>query len=50
MLLPGFDAQNSAAVLSECPDREDVPVLGVGDGTVSGEDSYDLLLRELAIL
>ena len=44
MFLGGFRAQDSAAVLAECPDREDVPVLGVGDGAVSGKDSHDLLL------
>jgi hypothetical protein len=35
--------QDSTAVLSECPHRKDVPVLGVGDGAVSGKNSDDLL-------
>ena len=40
-------AQDAAAVLSKRPDREDVPVLGVGDGAVSGEDADDLLWHKI---
>jgi hypothetical protein len=37
-------SQDSATILSECPYREDVPVLGVTDHAVFVEDSHDLLL------
>jgi hypothetical protein len=36
-------SQDSATVLTECPNREDVPVLGVTDHAVLVEDSHDLL-------
>jgi hypothetical protein len=37
-------SQDSATVLSECPDGEDVPVLRITDHAVFVEDSHDLLL------